>query len=378
MKKLILFMLASAPAVLFAQEKYTISGKVGSVNAPAMVFLSHRDGANVITDSTSTANGAFTFSGEVKDITNATLTLNYKRAGQNPDHKNIDQTTVYLVKGTTMVSSPDSLYKAKLSGTKVNEDYERYKALMKPYNDADDALTKEYYAASEDKRKSKEFGDYIDKKDSTNEVLSQDLNKQFIAANPDSYICLRAMQNVGGPYPDFNVLQPLYSKISANVRSTTAGVAYQKYLDVLKTVAIGAMAPEFAQADTNGKMIDLASFKGKYVLIDFWASWCGPCRAENPNVVKAYNSYKNKNFTILGVSLDRPGKHDAWLKAIHDDHLTWNHVSDLKFWNSETAALYGIHAIPQNFLIDPSGKIIAKDLRGDDLEKKLAEIFGKI
>jgi peroxiredoxin len=138
------------------------------------------------------------------------------------------------------------------------------------------------------------------------------------------------------------------------------------------------MAPEFAQADTNGKTVSLSSFHGKYVLLDFWASWCGPCRAENPNVVKAYNNFKGKNFTILGVSLDRPGKKDAWLKAIHDDHLTWNHVSDLKFWDSETAKLYGIQAIPQNLLLDPSGKIIGKNLFGDDLEKKLAEIFGKI
>jgi peroxiredoxin len=380
MKKIFLLMLAAAPAALFAQEKYTIKGTVGSISAPAKMFLTHRDGANTITDSTSIAKGAFTFSGEVKDITRATLLVDYKGVGiQNLDRNTKqDMLAVYLVNGTTVVSSADSLSKAKVSGTKVNEDNQRYVTFIKPATDAEDALTAEYYAASKEKRQTKEFGDYIDKKDSVIEAQSADLNKQFIAANPDSYISLQALRGIGGPYPDVAVLEPAYNKLSASVRGTTAGIAYQKYINTLKTVMVGAMAPEFAQADTNGKIVSLSSFHGKYVLLDFWASWCGPCRAENPNVVKAYNNFKGKNFTILGVSLDRPGKKDAWLKAIHDDHLTWNHVSDLKFWDSETAKLYGIQAIPQNLLIDPSGKIIGKNLFGDDLEKKLADIFGKI
>jgi thiol-disulfide isomerase/thioredoxin len=113
-------------------------------------------------------------------------------------------------------------------------------------------------------------------------------------------------------------------------------------------------------------------------LVDFWASWCGPCRRENPHVVKTFNLYKGKNFTILSVSLDRPGAKDKWLAAIHKDGLTWTHVSDLQFWKSKTAELYGIRAIPQNFLIDPDGKIVGKNLIGLDLSDKLAEIFGKI
>ena len=134
-----------------------------------------------------------------------------------------------------------------------------------------------------------------------------------------------------------------------------------------------SVAPDFTMPDVNGKPVSLSSFRGKYVLVDFWASWCGPCREENPNVVAAYNKFKGKNFTILGVSLDK--EKAAWLKAIKDDGLTWNHISDLKFWNSIAVPLYNIEGIPYNVLVDPQGKIIAKELRGTDLENKLQEVL---
>jgi peroxiredoxin len=133
------------------------------------------------------------------------------------------------------------------------------------------------------------------------------------------------------------------------------------------------MAPDFTMPDVNGKLVSLSSFRGKYVLVDFWASWCRPCREENPNVVAMYNKFKGKNFTILGVSLDK--QKAAWLQAIKEDGLTWNHVSDLKFWNSAAVPLYNIEGIPYNVLIDPQGKIIAKELRGADLENKLQEVL---
>ena len=138
---------------------------------------------------------------------------------------------------------------------------------------------------------------------------------------------------------------------------------------------VGKPAPEISLPDVNGKEVKLSSFKGKYVLVDFWASWCGPCRAENPNVVKAYNQFKDKNFTVLGVSLDRPGQKNKWLEAIKEDNLTWTHVSDLKYWDSAVIPLYEFNGIPYNVLVDPQGTIIAEGLRGGALESKLEEVL---
>jgi thiol-disulfide isomerase/thioredoxin len=138
---------------------------------------------------------------------------------------------------------------------------------------------------------------------------------------------------------------------------------------------VGQSAPDFTLPDVNGKAISLSSFRGKYVLVDFWASWCKPCRLENPNVVQAWQKFKDKNFTILGVSLDRPGQKDEWVKAIREDNLTWTHVSDLQYWNSPVVPLYQIDGIPFNVLLDPAGKVVAQGLRGEALEAKLAELM---
>lgn len=138
---------------------------------------------------------------------------------------------------------------------------------------------------------------------------------------------------------------------------------------------VGSPAPDFSLPDASGKMVSLSSFKGKYVLVDFWASWCGPCRMENPNVVEAYKRFKDKNFTILGVSLDKPDGKDQWLAAIMKDKLTWQQVSDLKYWESAVIPLYHIDGIPYNVLVDPNGIIVAEGLRGSMLMSKLEEVL---
>jgi peroxiredoxin len=168
-------------------------------------------------------------------------------------------------------------------------------------------------------------------------------------------------------WPNNTSVKEVAKQFDAFAQNQQQGPAMQQGLPV------GEMAPDITMDDPDGKSFSLSNLRGKYVLVDFWASWCGPCRAENPNVVNAYQRYKNKNFTILGVSLDQTK--DNWLKAIKDDKLEWKQISDLKFWESAAVPLYKIQGIPYNVLIDPQGKIIASELRGPALEAKLAEVL---
>jgi peroxiredoxin len=376
MKKIILAAMALLPLMALAQDgAYTVQGKVGNFNAPAKVYLQHQNKDKVVTDSVVLKDGRFQFKGSAGSSPgNAYLVLNQKGNGANyKDYKSI-----YLEAGIISVNSADSLSKAVVDGPKTNQDNMRYGALIKPIDAEQDAYDAKEKAETPEQKGSEAFQRMMSRAQKAIDAKETAANKKFASENPDSYISLTALEMLAAYGADYSDIDPLYEGLSAQIKQSDAGKEFGERLPKLKAVAIGQMAPLFTEADTAGKMVSLESFRGKYVLVDFWASWCGPCRRENPNVVNAYNKYKDKNFTILGVSLDRPTGKKKWLDAIHKDKLTWTQVSDLQFWKSKEADLYVVRGIPQNFLIGPDGKIIAKGLHGFDLEDKLAELFGKI
>jgi thiol-disulfide isomerase/thioredoxin len=199
---------------------------------------------------------------------------------------------------------------------------------------------------------------------------------QIIRKHPNNLASLDLLAAWVNPTINFREAKELYGSLNTGLKKHQNAINYQVFLDMASQLIIGAVAPNFSLNDPMGNSLELAKYRGKYLLVDFWASWCVPCRQDNPNLVKIYNAYKNKNFEILGVSLDggMADSKNRWIKAIETDKLTWPQVSDLKGWSSPIAVNYLINAIPMNYLLDPEGKIIAKNLRGADLEKELSKI----
>ncbi len=377
MKKNLIVLMLIFPISLLAQNvSYTLKGKIGNVNAPAKVYLVR---GNTRVDSTAIQNGQFEFKGTITDPVQASLILSYKGTGIYS--RPLQHLDIYLESGIINISSSDSLANAIIKGSKVNADNEKLKTALKPIDEKQKVIMSEYMSMSAEKLHDNDaMADFK----ARYKVITDDKKQvylDFINANPNSFMSLIALEGlitlqiIDGEIPEYSELAPLFNSLSSDVKNTITGKKDAKSLVVMKSTAIGEMAPEFTQKDPDGKLIKLSSLKGKYVLVDFWASWCAPCRAESPNVVKAYNKYHEKGFEILSVSLDNEKGKDAWLTAIQKDGLVWKNVSDLKGWKNEVAVLYGIKAIPQNMLLDKTGKIIGKNLKGEALSKKLEEIF---
>ncbi|MFY0253854.1 redoxin domain-containing protein [Chitinophaga sp. 30R24] len=197
--------------------------------------------------------------------------------------------------------------------------------------------------------------------------------KGFTSTHPKSLASIWLLMNELRGRLEPEEFQLLFASLDKSIQTSAYGEGVTAYIKSMKVNSVNVPADDFTQEDMKGQPVKLSSFRGKYVLVDFWASWCGPCRQENPNVVKAYNKFKDKNFTILGVSLD--DNRDRWLRAINQDGLAWTQVSDLRGWSNEVAVQYSIQSIPANFLVDPNGNIIARNLRGEELENVLQRVL---
>lgn len=266
----------------------------------------------------------------------------------------------------------DSLKNADVNGAPYQDELNAYKESLKPLNDQKDEVYKGYKDAQ--KNEDQALMDEYDAKWEALDEKEKEMLVSYVKGHPKSpispYLVRRKIYVFD--LEDLEEMDPVYD---ASLNNSPYLIYLKKRIVGLKLVAVGKTYTDFAMVDTSGNEISISDQDGKYRLVDFWASWCGPCRDENPNLVNMHNKYKDKNFTIIGVSFDKKG--DRWKKAIVDDELNWAQMSDLKGWGSAAGKIYMINSIPSNILIDPDGVIIEKNLRGQELRTKLAELFGE-
>jgi peroxiredoxin len=354
MKRLFYILCFLVPAGATGQsKKFVIDGKIGHLTAPARVYMDYEYSPQLPKMSAKLKDGKFELSGYVKEPTMVRLTLSHK--ARKPQ-SNEDAIWLFLVPGTTHLISKDSLMYANITGTRQNEELQAYSRRL-------DALHTTGTSLQADKDSVQRI---------TQHELMAKMIRQYVVKNPKSLTSLLAINQYS--YINARDARIRFRKLAPEIRNNEMGKKIASTLDRMLEMNVGTIAPEFELPDSQGHLIKLSSYRGKYVLIDFWASWCPPCRTENVNLVKAYQQFAGKNFDILGISLDRPGEKDRWIAAVAQDHLTWTNVSDLQYTTGPVTLLYGVDLVPQNFLIDPQGKIIAKSLRGKQLEEKLKEL----
>ena len=331
-----------------------VSGQLKGASGTVIRFDYEIDGAHR-TDSVTVINDGFTWKLNLKEP--QLISMSVKGYGNSffiePGHititKSTDPARSYVISGSQTQRDAETLG-AELENIN-NQQNEAYSTAAKETAEEKAALAKKIQAFREQKEAKA---------------------TEFVISHPKSFYSLYLVASRTS-YADYNELKALYDKLDNSLKLTDSGKKLTHKIELLAKCRIGSPMIDFVQRDTSGHPVKFNSFKGKYVLIDFWASWCGPCRKENPNVLKAYNAYKEKGFTVLGISLD--DKAANWKKAIRDDQMPWTQLSDLKGWKNELAINFGIESIPRNILVDPSGKIVAKDLRGKELEDKLKELL---
>jgi peroxiredoxin len=375
----ILASVVSVNAAMAQSGPFTITGDISSLKAPVeWVYLSYYVNDQQIKDSVQVKQDSYQFKGNLSEAVRAGLQIKYRQsrtAGTPvPFNSRRDYATVFIEPGNMTIASLDSFSNVSVTGSRADAAYRQLNELAKPYDTRLEAL----YGAYRTARKEKDAAalQVLEQKiDSLDAEANEKIYGTYVKQNPQSPVAFYAFKNWAGYEIDAAKVEPVFATLPAAVRNSFSGKDMQQKIAIAKKTGVGQIAMDFTQNDTLGKPVALSSFRGKYVLLDFWASWCGPCRAESPNLVAAFRKYQEKGFQVLSVSLDRPGARDKWLQAIHADGLAWYHVSDLQFWNNAVAGQYGIQAIPQNLLIDPAGKIVAKNLHGPALDKKLAAIY---